>query len=206
MKKFFRDETKKLFKETIQQVEAGSSAELVIAVRDRSANYRDVDWLGGAIVAFLVLIVVIFHPAELNENFFPIHVLVGFTVGAFAFAQTWPVKRLLVSGERKKKAVREAARDYFVEARIDRTQDRTGILAFISGFEQKVEWVIDAGVDTEGLRNTLAQLTPRLDAAVASGDPERFAREVQSLAPLLSASHPRKEGDINELPDEVSTQ
>lgn len=206
MKKFFRDETKKLFKETIQHVEAGSSAELVIAVRDRSETYRDIDWLGGAIVALLTLVVVIFHPAELNENFFPIHVLVAFSVGALGISQTWPLKRALVSGSRQKKAVREAARDYFLEARIDRTQDRTGILAFISGFERKVEWVVDAGIDSEALRNMLAQLSPRLDAAVASGDPEAFAREIQTLAPLLASTHPRKEGDVNELPDEVSTQ
>ena len=206
MNKFFRDETKKLFKDTIQHVEAGSAAELVIAVRDRSATYRDVDWLTGAVFGLIALVVVIFHPAELNENFFPIHVLVAFLVGALGIAQTWPLKRVLVPASRQKKAVREAARDYFLEARIDRTQDRTGILAFISGFERKVEFVVDAGVDSEALRNLLAQLSPRLDAAVAGGDPEAFARELQALAPLLSSAHPRKEGDINELPDEVSTQ
>lgn len=206
MKKFFLDDTKKLFKETIQHVEAGSSAELVIAVRDRSATYRDVDWLGGAVFAFLVLLVVIFHPAELNENFFPVHVLVAFVVGAFGIAQTWPIKRALISRARKDKAVREAARDYFLEARIDRTQDRTGILAFISGFERKVEFVVDAGIDGQDLRALLGQLTPRLDAAIAAGDPDAFARELRSLAPLLASSHPRKEGDINELPDDVSTQ
>lgn len=206
MKKFFLDETKKRFKETIQHVEAGSSAELVIAVRDRSATYRDVDWLAGAVFAFLVLVLVIFHPAELNENFFPIHVLLAFVVGAFGVAQTWPLKRALVSRARRDKAVREAARDYFLEARIDRTQDRTGILAFISGFERKVEFVVDAGIDSEGLRTTLAQLSPRLDATLAAGDAEGFARELQTLAPLLASTHPRKEGDINELPDDVSTQ
>ena len=206
MKKFFRDETKQLFKETIQHVEASSSAELVIAVRSRAATYRDVDWLCGAVFAFLTLLVVIFHPAELNESFFPVHVALAFGVGAFALAQTWPLKRMLVSPTRLRTSVREAARDYFLEAKIDRTQDRTGLLAFISGFERKVEFVVDAGIDSEALRNMLSQLAPRLEATVAAGDPDGFARELRTLAPLLASTHPRKEGDINELPDDVSTQ
>lgn len=186
----------------MKTVEALTSAEIVVAVRERSGSYRDIDYLVGFVAAALTLALVVFHPAELNEDLFPLEVVGVFVCVAVASSQLWAVKSRLVRAPRRRDAVDLGAASQFYHGKIATTRDRSGILVYVSVFERMVALLPDVGVPAS-LDATLTEARRALEAALARGDIDDFARQLEALGPSLAEALPRAEDDVNELSDEV---
>ena len=197
---FFTAEAKKRVAATIKEIESATSAEVVVAVRASSGNYRNADYLFGFVIALAALSLLLFLPWSFAFETWPLELVICFGAGVYACASIAPLRRLLSGRRRMDGEVARAARAAFVDLGISRTRDRSGILVYVSLFERRVEVVADIGVPREISAGGVAAL----DQALGSGPTmDRFIAALLSLKGRLADELPRRPDDVNELPDEV---
>ena len=199
---FFDDAAKVQAAQEVKAIEARTAAEVVVAVRHASGQYRHTDYLVGFGLSLATLVAMLYLPPEFPLETFPVDVALSFVLGAGLSALLPGVRRRLTSRKLLEENVRTAARAAFVELGVSRTSGRTGLLVFLSTFERRVEVVTDIGVDTAALGKEWEEALAKLSAAVASSpSPEPFFEAMRLLAPPLERVLPRSADDINELPD-----
>jgi putative membrane protein len=201
---FYLAESKARVTDAVREVEAQTSAELVVAVRHSSDAYRDIDYSVGFAVALAALALLLFSDVPYRVDWMPVDIMVAFLVGVFAAQRAPPLRRFLLGARRAKGTVETAARAAFYDRGIAHTHRRGGILVFVSTFERKVVVLPDVGVDAALLGEPWTLAIRSLEDAIVGGlDFERFAAGLRSLGPVLAKALPHHEGDVNELPDEV---
>jgi putative membrane protein len=199
---FFEEATRQKTAAEVKAIEARTSAEVVVAVRHASGHYRHTDYLVGFGLSVVTLLALLYLPIDFPLEFFPVDVVLSFAAGTFGSAVMPALRRRLTSSKLLEENVRTAARAAFVELGISRTSARTGVLVFVSTFEQRVEVVVDAGVNIAALGREWEAALAKLSAAVvASSTPAPFLQALQGLAGPLERVLPRSADDINELPD-----
>lgn len=185
----------------VRDVEAHTSAELVVAVRRRAAAWRVVDVAVGAAAGFAMLLVLLFHPAPFVVAWMPLEVLGAAIVGGLLSRGSWGLRRLLVSRAQRRAAAQLAARAAFVDLGVSRTRGRSGLLVVAFLQERLSEAVLDVGLDARALGDAWPRALAAVDEAVAAADAERFLTALRALGPILGAALPRQADDVNELPD-----
>jgi putative membrane protein len=200
---FFLPESKSRVTAMIRELEAQTSAELVVAVKHTSGYYRDIDFLGGLTVALATLCALLFLPVPFPIPAMPVDVVVGFLLGWFFTSHAPTLRRLLLTRRRMEAAVHVAACASFVDRGISRTKARNGILVFVSTFERSVEVIADIGIDRETLGEPWRLALVAARGAAAKLDFDAFVEALRSLGPTLGAAMPHTADDVNELPDEV---
>ena len=198
---FFSDDAQAKIVEAVQAVEAKSSAEIVVSVRARSDDYREIDLLAGLALAILTLAIVMYHPAELDANLMPVETLLAFAIGSLLVNKVGPIKRALLPKKMRAERILRSARANFVEAGVSRTRDRSGILLYVSELERSVCVVPDVGIDVEKLGAAWKTQLDGLQRAASELDVGAFVAVMKAMGPILGGVHPRREDDVNELPD-----
>jgi putative membrane protein len=200
---FFLPRAKELVTQAIKDIEKQTSAEIVVAVRRRSGNYRHTDLYAGAAFALVLLVVLLFDRREYAIEWMPLEVAVAFAFGAFWVASVDMVRRALTPRRLMHDNVRTTARAAFYDMGIARTRGRSGILVFVSMFERKVEVVCDVGIKPPALGAEWSAAVARLEASlVGRPDFERFIEALRAMAQPLARELPHQPDDIDELPDE----
>lgn len=200
---FFDDAAKAAVSAAIKRVESQTSAEVVVAVRRQAGvSYRDADLLLGALAAFASLAILLFADKEFATTWIPVDVGVAFAAGALLCRYTVFLRRGLTPASRRREEARRAACVAFHELGIGRTSGRNGVLVLVALFEREVAVVSDVGIDptviapaVAALRGSVARTTPDFEAFIAALD---------ALGPALAPTMPRRDDDVNELPDEVA--
>ena len=131
----------------IAEVEKKTSGEIVVCAVKRSGAYAWTYWtwsaiglLGGSAAAF-------FWEWNLELVRFVEYQLFG--VAAGLLVSLLPVaRRVLVSPRKRAFKVDRAAQATFLASGMAETQDRTGILIYVSEFEHRVEILADRGIHT----------------------------------------------------------
>ena len=199
---FFEPTARSRAKAAIEAIEAQTSAEIVVALRNASGDYRAADWLSGAIVALASLVAMLYLPWTFALHFIVVDVVLAFAVGALASVTIGPWRRLLTPARVRAANVRAAACQAFVDRGVGRTRGRSGVLVFVGVFERTVEVVGDVAIDPQGLAGFDASVA-ELRAAVQATSLERFLAALATLGPVLAARFPHGDDGVNELPDEV---
>jgi putative membrane protein len=202
--RFLDDTARQAFARAIAEIERASAVEVVVAVRRRSAAYLHANLVVGAAAALAGLAVMLFaeHVFALSSILFD-----PFVVGGLAGAavELLPgVKRACTPAELRQREVARAARSTFLERGVHNTRDRSGILVYISWLERVVILVTDSGLDRRFPATARIAAEEMLTAAMASGG-AAMARELEKLALALGSAMPRREDDVNELPDAVDS-
>jgi putative membrane protein len=182
-------------------LEAQTSAELVVTVRQSSGHYRAADLSFASLVAGLGLFVYVYHPAEFADDAVPPALLVLYACAAFFCAQVPALRRRFVRGSTLRDNVRRAALTAFHEQRIDGTSARTGILIYVSLFERMVEVVPDVGVDAKKLGVEFGKAVVEVTAAIRGDGIRQLEQGLLQMAAPLARELPRADDDVNELPD-----
>jgi putative membrane protein len=202
--KFLDATARTAFTRAIEAIEQGSAAEVVVAVRRRSAPYLHANVAIGVAVAVAGQAAMLFS----DHVFALTSILVDpFVVGAIAGAVTEllpAVKRLLSPRAMRRREVLRAARAAFVERGVHCTRDRSGILVYISWLEREVAVVVDAGIERALPAEIHADAVRSLTAAISSGG-AAVARQLERFAPALASAMPRRDDDVNELPDAIDS-
>lgn len=200
---FLGPATKQAVSKAIEAIEKNTAAEVVVTVRKRSGHYRHADYLLGSLLALAGLLVFLFHPEPFDEHLFPVAEAAFFLAGVGLSIGIPPLRRLLVGGGLLASSVKTGSHAAFHELGISRTKGRTGVLVYVSLFEQQAEVVVDLGVDTKTLGQPWQDAVGALGKSVRDGDAEQFVAGLALLGPPLASALPRASDDVNELSNEV---
>jgi len=176
--------------ELTDRIEQGSAAEVIVTVASRSGSYRDVDMTWGAIFVLLTLLVLVFSPLEVSEVGLLPNLLVAYALGWFLSRRLPFMRRMATSATRRRQQVRDAARLAFLDASLDATPARVGVMVYLSLLERDLEVVADHGVvgalglaPTHEFRHAVHHTTDakRLDVFMAAL--ERYGESLQAQLP-----------------------
>lgn len=187
----------------MKAVEAQTSAEVVVAVRRRSGDYRVAAYHFGFFTGGLVVLYLLVTPQVFSVGDIALDGALGFGMGVALAYNVAALLRLLVREGPLAKAVAAAARAAFFDLGISRTSGRNGLLVFVSTFEQRALVLPDVGIDVNALGPKFGDGCAALSNAVKRRDLAAFQQALESLGPILGAAMPRSADDVNELPDEV---
>jgi putative membrane protein len=198
---FYLDSTQKAVADAVERIESRTGAEVVVAVRPRSSVYRHTDYLVGFAFTMAGLCFFLFYPVTFDNDAFPIEALILFLAGVFISANVPDVRRLLTLPSVRHAAVTTAARAAMIELGITRTRERTGLLVYVSVFERTVEVVADVGLDELSKHDSFHAAVKSLNAAVHPPHVDRFIAALESMGQALEACAPRRDDDVDELPN-----
>lgn len=203
MPKFFRDDGKAALTRAVAAFEAGTSAELVIAVRPRSGDYPQAGILVGTACALVTTGFLLYSEPEYQLWWFLLWpALVGLVFG-HAASRPGP-QWLFTSAAVREQRVLQAARATFVEKSVADTRGRTGVLLFISLAERLAVVVADLGVRQAIPAAAWDPAVLAITGAVARGAAaHELHAPIAGLATVAARYLPRADDDINELADEV---
>ncbi|MDB4959026.1 MAG: hypothetical protein JWO36_6595 [Myxococcales bacterium] len=202
--RFLDEAARSAFTRAIEAVENASAAEVVVAVRRRSATYRHANAVAGVLVAFAGLATMLYaaQPFQLSS------ILVDpFVVGLLAAAtvELMPqVKRWLSPLAMRRGHVQRAARATFIERGVHNTTGRSGMLVYISWLERQVALVVDSGLARALPVGFVEGTEAELSRAMRAGGTE-VARLVEALAAPMAKAMPHRDDDVNELPDAIDS-
>lgn len=190
------------FTEAVQEVEAASAAEIVVAVRRSARRWLHVPLLVGLAAAWSGLAFMLYsdHPFALVA-FLVDPLLLGILAGG-ASTLAPALVRWLTPASIRRRAVLDAARAAFWVRGIHRTRGRTGILIYCAITEGMAAVVADDGVTPAVDAVAWARAEDAIDAAIGKGG-VATARAVAALAGVLGPGLPRAADDVNELPDAI---
>lgn len=202
--KFLDAAARAAFTGAIEAIERASAAEVVVAVRRRSSAYLHANVVIGVAAAVASLAAMLFS----SHVFALTSILVDpFVAGGVAGAvvELLPgVKRTLSPRGMRHRAVVRAARATFVERGVHRTRDRSGVLVYVSWLEREAVVVADSEIERTLAGEIRDDAARSLTAAIRGGG-AAVARELERFAPALAAAMPRREDDVNELPDVIDS-
>lgn len=201
---FLTDASRKALADAVHAVEGRSSAELIVAVRPRSAAYLHAALLAGIFAGYATLAVLLFSSWEFGLAWFLVDPVVAGALAVLAALRIPALTRLLTRRAARRERVQAAARSTFLEKRMHRTTGRTGILLYISLLEREAAVVVDLGVEalaeTEVWRKAVASIEEVVRHGGGGGE---VAERIRGLGEILAPALERSHADVDELPNEV---
>lgn len=98
-----------------------------------------------------------------------------------------------------------AAKATFERIGMDRTAEKNGVLFYLAVKDHTFAVIGDSGIDAKVERDFWDRLSERTLAAFREDRfAEGLAAAIRETGEKLAASFPRREGDVNELPDDLS--
>jgi putative membrane protein len=188
----------------IRAVEAGTSLEVVVAVRRRAERHVATNLMLGAVLALVTLAVMWFSPTPYDVRTMPLDALAAFALGVLVGFLFPGLRRVLTPRSLRRSAAARGARRAFAELGVEKTRDRIGLLVYVPLFEREVVILRDQGVPAELVDRGFADARRALEGAVRRLDFEGFEAALAGLAAPAHAAVPRRPDDENELCDEVS--
>jgi len=201
---FLTPDSKKALADAVRAVEAGCSAELVVAVRPWTGSYLHANLIAGILAATATLAVLLWSHWTFSLPWFVIDPLVVGALAGLLVSRTTFTRRALTSARERRARVETAARATFVERRIHGTSGRTGILLYVSALEREAAFVVDLGVEALAATDGWKEAVRGIERAVRDGaDGTVVAERLRGLGALLSPALVRGADDVDELPNEV---
>lgn len=196
------DADRERLKQAVSRAESKTAGEIRILVAGRSvARLRPIPGLlglVGAAAAFAIL-----HHRSWGH---PDAMDLAFTAAAglvtLAAASLLPP----FAGEADR-AVRRRAEREFVEMGMGATSGRTGVLIFLSQAEHRAVVLADRAIHEKVEPGTWKRELDAILAGIREGHPaDGLERAVDDVGRLLAKHFPRRDDDVNELPDDVVTK
>ncbi|MDH3583680.1 MAG: hypothetical protein OER86_05650, partial [Phycisphaerae bacterium] len=145
-------------------------------------------------------------PAELKLLLIMALVGVGFVIGAWLAGRIVSVRRLFTPLSHMHEQVDTAARRVFFDQRMSHTERGTGLLMYISLYEQLAVVLADRGSADRLGPETLEHLCNRLTWELKNGDvTAALSAVIAETGATLSRHLPAEPGQVNELPDALIT-
>lgn len=197
-------------KSKIGEIEARTAGEIVVHVVGRSSGYGFLRAVYAATGAYVVAqVAVLMEPLADRGLYLADWALPAMPVLVFllwlALGVPAVLRRVLPAGL-VAEAVHRRAETAFLENRVHRTIDASGVLVLVSELEHRVEILADEGiharVGVEGWKKHVDQLVKEIRAGRAT---EGLLGAIDRIGEELAAGFPPRSDDTNELPDQVVT-
>ncbi|RMG07805.1 MAG: hypothetical protein D6731_22975 [Planctomycetota bacterium] len=190
----------------IAGLEERTSAEVVVAVANRSGDYRDAAWALACLTSLLYASVLILSPWFTVGEVPALCSIAMLGALAFFLPLRFPSLALaLTSGETVRVAVDRAAKVAFVEEGVSATEGRTGLLIFVSCLERQARVLPDLGLQGHFPEAEFANLERSLSLALQRGEDltSTLTAVLTTCGELLGTRTPRDPDDRNELEDSI---
>ena len=203
-KPFLTDEAKRALTEAVREVEASTSAELMVAVRARSGSYLHADLIAGIVVGFASLAFLLFSEREFGLLAFVVDTVLAGLLGGLIASRFPGLRRALTRPALRRRLAENAASRLFLEKRVHGTAGRTGFLLYVSVLEREAVVVNDLGLEALAASEPWQRAVGAIEAGVREGeDGVRIAEKVRALAHVCGPALPRAHDDVDELSNEV---
>lgn len=156
--------------EAVRAAESKTSGEIVPYFVERSDDYTVTSWRSGAILASIATLAsLVLYTMSKSWLPFGVMEISGIIVAAFLLGfllarSLPPYKRFLLGHATIDQRVSQRASIAFLSEEVFKTRERTGILIFLSFFEQRVIVLGDSGINTkvqksdwDGIVNTIVK-------------------------------------------------
>jgi putative membrane protein len=187
----------------IKRAEQGTRAELVAAIARRADGYRSnalLAALAAALIAGLAVWALLPWPGPVEmlaaelAAFIIVYLLAAFT----------PLGLIVVPVARKRRMPARLAKLVFLERGLASTEERCGVLFFVSAAEHYVEIVADRGIDRAVEPGAWQKIVEAFTASVKRGDVEQgFLGAIETLGALLARHYPADGENPNRIPDRL---
>lgn len=215
LKRRFKDSDLERIKAAVKEAEEKISGEIVPVIVENSGFYSIANYRGsliGASLAFILIIILdryVTHDSSVtlyyDSVFIFTAVLLGGVIGYVVPNFSSLIKRLLVNQKHLDRATRQRAENAFLEEEVFHTRHRTGIMIFISFFEQEVIIMADRGiskvVDQKLWDKMVADLVLNIRGEKIVEGLEAAIKRCGEI--LLEKGFLNTEDDINELRDDL---
>ena len=201
---FFTEADKERLRAVVQDVESRTIGEVVVMVVDTSDDYPEAEIIGGIFLSSFVSLILTFLFFHASIFWFvPISFVLFFP--SKLLLRTLPhLKKPFLGADRKEEAVRTRAFVAFYEHGLDKTNQKSGVLFFLSLFERKVHLLADQGIYSKIGQETLDRYAGIVVQGIKKGHAcDTLCQVIQDTGQLLSTHFPTVAGDTNELPDAV---
>lgn len=179
----------------VGQIEQKTAAEVVVVLNPRSDTYPESRWQMALIGAFLGIAFLCWSPWPFDALYFPIDIALIAALNYFIAWRRPQIAYALVPQAQRQQRVRAAAESAFIRESVHATEERTGVLVYISLMEAHVIVLPDQGLLGRIPGSAWSNLNIQ-----AKNLPE-LEQGLQALGALLAQHFPRREDDRNELPD-----
>ncbi|HVO02689.1 MAG TPA: TPM domain-containing protein [Candidatus Cybelea sp.] len=187
----------------ISKAEQGTRAEFVAAVAHRADDYRSNALLAALTAALIAAVAVwIFAPwpgpgeTILGE-------LIAFVI-VYALAALTTLGMLVVPRRKQRHRASRLARLVFLDRGLASTEERCGVLFFVSEAERYVEIVADRGIDQAVEPGAWQKVVDGFTASVKRGEIEQgFEGAIEALGALLGRHYPPQGANPNRIPDRL---
>ncbi|MDF9798206.1 putative membrane protein [Catalinimonas alkaloidigena] len=198
-------------KNAVTKAEELSGGDIVPVISRQSSWYEYTLWRAGALFSLLTAIVltIIYLSSDTLLWFPPYLWLLICTTGGIAGATLTEsfsfIKRFFISKESLKQQAESRAKQLFVEQSISHTEQRTGILLYISFFEKHAIILPDIGISEIVDQNVWDEILLKLVNDMKNGAyASAICHAIVSCGKVLEESGIQKViEDDNELPDKV---
>ncbi len=184
--------------ERVAQLEKRTDAEVVVVAAAKSGSYLDLAQVCGAVAALATFVVLLVVPLTIHPVLAILDLGFAFVVVSWLVAghraSTW-----LASGARKLDQVRRAAASEFHLEAVHATPMRTGLLVYVSAWEEKVELIPDVGLEARIPRGRWAEAVQRFSAVDVAG----FLAGLDAVGELLAEYVPHsgaRKLDLDDAP------
>lgn len=203
MKEFNEDFRTKLY-QTIEDIENNSLVEVVSIIREKSEKYNDIGLKIASIVSALVFTVLFLIPVDINPYLIYVLTIVSFLGVLFLIMLIPPILRMFIPAKRTDKSVEIMGRAIFQKGGVRFTNERIGVLIFVSYLEQKAIVIADRGVEQSVPLEDLEKIQNQLNSIFVDNNPaDNLLKILASTKDIFSKYIPPIENDINELPDNL---
>lgn len=131
-------------------------------------------------------------------------IVAGFVAGAWITSRVSWLRRMLATDREMREEVERRAREAFSRFRVTRTQQGTGILIYVSLFGRMVSVLGDEPIARRLDQKAWDRIKDVLTAGMRQKQAgEAFCQAIALCGELLAQHFPRREGDADELPNEL---
>ncbi len=205
----FTNSEKEQIKLAVKELETVSCGEIVPYFVNSSDDYAEASWytagifsgiaaLLTAVLSYLWLLPVRMTPLEVSL------VILGALVLGFLIPLIFPkTKRLIISSDRQRERVNQRALQAFMEEKVFETEERVGILIFISRLEHQVMVLGDEGISKKLSPDDWQHVVEEVVQGIKSNQIADGLVKSIALCKELLLKHGfvRKSTDYNELDD-----
>ena len=207
----FTERDKEQIKEAVAALEQESCGEIVPYFVQSSDDYPEASWyLASMLSAFgLILVAVLSYlwalPFSITLMESSIGILALLVLGYILPLLIPSLKRLLISNEILMHRVHQRASMAFLNEGIFETEERVGILIFVSRLEHKVIVLGDKGINAKVKKEDWHEIVGIIAQSIKSGKiAEGYITAINKCKTLLLTNgFVRKSSDYNELSDDL---
>ena len=207
--KVFTEVDRKRIEAAVKQAEGQTSGEIVPYVVESSDLYEEAEWKASALLGLVVLLAfVLLH--RLTEVWLPVDLL-GATIAVVAAAvvgvllarHVYFLKRFFAGRKLMARRVHQRAVEAFVAEEVFDTNERTGILIFLSLVEHQVLVLGDSGINAKVQQHEWEGVVRVIIDSVKKGKVvDGLVTAIQQCGQLLQRQGvERRPDDKDELPD-----